>query len=115
MRIETVLNLMQYAHFSTICYLMMPKCSPVRCTILTLEQPLPEKKKKRTTRKHLQRGSGVGPVKYPPKVKSENAFTTLECYRGVSYTHIPFLRVLGPFYSGEVLPHFLVEQASQTC
>ena len=24
-------------------------------------------------------GSGVEPAKYPPKVKSENIFTTLEC------------------------------------
>ena len=24
-------------------------------------------------------GSGVEPAKYPPKVKSENVFTTLEC------------------------------------
>ena len=37
------------------------------------------KKKNRTAQKHLQRGSGVEPAKYPPKVKSENAFTTLEC------------------------------------
>ena len=32
-----------------------------------------------------------------------------------SQLHIPFLRVLGPFYSGEVLPPFLVEQASHPC
>ena len=32
-----------------------------------------------------------------------------------SQLHIPFLRVLGPFYSGEVLPPFLVEQASHAC
>ena len=32
-----------------------------------------------TKQKHLQRGSGVEPAKHPPKVKSENAFTTLEC------------------------------------
>ena len=57
--------------------LMMPKCSPVRCTTLTLGQPLPDKN--RTAQKHLQRGFGVEPAKYPPKVKSENAFTTLEC------------------------------------
>ena len=60
-----------------ILSVMMPKCSPVRCTILTLEQPLPEKE--RTAQKHLQRGSGVEPAKHLPKVKSENAFTTLEC------------------------------------
>ena len=66
-------------------------------------------------RNTFKRGPGVEPAKFPPKVKSENVFTTLECWRGVSYTHIPFLRVLGSFYSGEVLSSFLVEQASQTC
>ena len=56
---------------------MMPKCSPVRYTIPTLEQPVPENKK--TQRKAFKGGSGVEPAKYPPKVKSENALTTLEC------------------------------------
>ena len=56
---------------------MMPKCSPVRCTTLTLEQPVPESTK---IQKHLQKGgSSAEPAKYPPKVKSENVFTTLEC------------------------------------
>ena len=57
--------------------LMMPKCSPVRYTIPALEQPVPENKK--TRRKAFKGGSGVEPAKYPPKVKSENALTTLEC------------------------------------
>ena len=57
--------------------MMMPKCSPVRCTNLTLEQPVPESK--RIRRNAFKRGSGVEPAKYPPKVKSENALTTLEC------------------------------------
>ena len=56
---------------------MMLKYSPVRYTTLTLEQPIPE------IRKHKENafkgGSGVEPAKYPPKVKSENALTTLEC------------------------------------
>ena len=57
---------------------MMPKCSPVRYTIPALEQPVPENKK--TQRKAFKGGgSGVEPAKYPPKVKSENALTTLEC------------------------------------
>ena len=56
---------------------MRPKYSPVRCTILTLEQPMPENKK--IQRKAFKGGSGVEPAKYPPKVKSENALTTLEC------------------------------------
>ena len=56
---------------------MMPKCSPVRCTTLTLEQPLPEKIEQ--YKNTFKGGSGVEPAKYPPKVKSENAFTTLEC------------------------------------
>ena len=34
---------------------------------------------KRTTQKHLTEGTGVGPAKHPPKVKSEIFFTTLEC------------------------------------
>ena len=56
---------------------MMPKYSPVRCTTLSLEQPMSESTK---IQKHLQKGgSGVEPAKYPPKVKSENVFTTLEC------------------------------------
>ena len=57
------------------------------------------------------RGTGVEPAKHPPKVKSGNLFTTLECQRGVNYAYL-FVRVLGPFYSGGVLPPFLVEQAS---
>ena len=58
---------------------MMPKCSPVRYTIPVLEQPVPENKK--VQRKAFKKGggSGVKPAKYPPKVKSENALTTLEC------------------------------------
>ena len=56
---------------------MMPKCSPVRYTIPTLEQPMPENEK--VQRNAFYGGSGVDPAKYPPKVKSENVFTTLEC------------------------------------
>ena len=56
--------------------LMMPKCSPVRCTVLALEQPLPERDNNTKT---PSRGTGVEPAKHPQKVKSENAFTTLEC------------------------------------
>ena len=57
---------------------MKPKYSPVRCTALTLEQPVPENRKvqKETPSKG---GSGVEPAEYPPKVKSESVFTTLEC------------------------------------
>ena len=51
---------------------MMPKCSPVRCTTLTLKQPVPENKKARKA--PSKGGSGVEPVKYPPKVKSESVF-----------------------------------------
>ena len=51
---------------------MMPKCSPVRCTILTLEQPLPEKIEQ--YKNTFKGGSGVEPTKYPPKVKSEKRF-----------------------------------------
>ena len=58
-------------------YLMMPKCSPVRCMTLILEQPLPEKMEQ--YKNTFKGGSGVEPAKYPPKVKSENVFTTLEC------------------------------------
>ena len=57
--------------------LMRPKCSPARYMIPALEQPVPENKK--TQRKAFKGGSGVEPAKYPPKVKSENALTTLEC------------------------------------
>ena len=57
--------------------MMMPKCSLVRCTTLTLEQPVPESRKIQKT--PSKGGSGVEPAKYPPKVKSENVFTTLEC------------------------------------
>ena len=53
------------------------------------------------------------PAKYPPKVKSENVFYNSRVLE--RNLHVPFLRVLGPFYSGEVLPPFLAEQASQTC
>ena len=56
---------------------MMPKCSPVRCTALTLRQPVPEKIEQ--YKNTFKGGSGVEPAKYPPKVKSENVFTTLEC------------------------------------
>ena len=43
-----------------------------------------------------------------------NIFTTLECQRGVNYAYL-FVRVLGPFYTDEVLPPFRVEQASHPC
>ena len=60
--------------------MMMPKYSPVRCTTLTLEQLVPEnRKKKKKTKNTFKGGSGVEPAKYPPKFKSENVFTTLEC------------------------------------
>ena len=35
--------------------------------------------KKENTKNTFKGGSGVEPAKYPPKVKSENVFTTLEC------------------------------------
>ena len=56
------------------------------------------------------------PAKYPPKVKSEDVFfyNSRVLERDQLHT-IPFLRVLGHFYSSEVLPPFLAEQASQTC
>ena len=57
--------------------LMMPKYSPVRYTTLTLGQPVPENRK--IQRNTFKGGSGMEPAKYPPKVKSENVFTTLEC------------------------------------
>ena len=50
----------------------MPKRSPVRCTTLTLERPVPENRK--IQKETFKRGSGVEPAKYPPKVKSENVF-----------------------------------------
>ena len=56
---------------------MMPKCSPVRCMTLTLEQPVPENRKAQEI--PSKGGSGVEPAEYPPKVKSESVFTTLEC------------------------------------
>ena len=71
-------------------------------------QPLPARENNTET---SSRGTGVEPAKHPPKVKSGNLFTTLECQRGVNYAYL-FVRVLGPFYSGGVLPPFLVEQAS---
>ena len=58
-------------------YLMMPKYSPVRCTTLTLEQPMPENRK--VQKNTFKGGSSVEPAEYPPKVKSESVFTTLEC------------------------------------
>ena len=45
------------AKVPTFCsWMMMPKCSPVRCTTLTPEQPVPKSKK---IQKHLQRGASV--------------------------------------------------------
>ena len=58
--------------FAKTLSLMMPKFSPVRYTILTLEQPVPENKK--VQRNAFKGGSGVEPAKYPPKVKSEKVF-----------------------------------------
>ena len=91
---------------------MMPKCSPVKCTTLTLEQPVPENRKVQKT------PSKGGPVWSRPNTLrrlSQKAFLQLQSARKGLVTHIPFLRVLGPFYSSEVLPPFLAEQASQTC
>ena len=53
-------------------YMMMPKCSPVRCMTLTLEQPVPKNRK--VQKNSFKGGSGVEPAKYPPKVKSESVF-----------------------------------------
>ena len=66
-----------YGYRIGLLLLMMPKCSPVRCTTLKLEQPVPENRKIQKT--PSKGGSGVEPAKYPPKVKSENLFTTPEC------------------------------------
>ena len=52
---------------------------------------------KRTTQKHLTEGTGVGPAKNPPKVKSEIFFTTLECQRGVSHAYLFMRGMLGLF------------------
>ena len=71
-------------------------------------QPLPARENNTET---PLRGTGVESAKHPPKVKSGNAFTTLECQRGVNYAYL-FVRILGPFYSSEVLSPFLGEQAS---
>ena len=54
------------------------------------------------------------PAKHPPKVKSKNAFYNSRVLeRG--QLRVPFCEGVGPFYSGEVLPPFLVEQASHPC
>ena len=48
---------------SLLYLLMMPKCSPVRCTIPALEQPVPENKK--TRRKAFKRGVRCGAGQIP--------------------------------------------------
>ena len=53
----------------------MPNRSPVRYTIPTLAQPMPENEK--VQRNTFYGGSGVDPAKYPPKVKSENVLLQL--------------------------------------
>ena len=66
-------------------------------------------------KKHLQKG---GPVWSRPNTLrrlSQKTFLQLQSAREGLVTHIPFLRVLGPFYSSEVLPPFLAKQVSQTC
>ena len=68
---RTILNVIRIRAVQT-SQLMMPKCSPVRCTTPTLEQPLPEKIEQ--YKKTFKGGSGAEPAKYPPKVKSENVF-----------------------------------------
>ena len=64
---------------------MHDPCARIRCL------------QKRTTQKHLTEGTGVGPAKNPPKVKSEIFFTTLECQRGVSHAYLFMRGMLGLF------------------
>ena len=47
--------------------MMMPKSSPVRCTILALVVVACKREQHKTP----SRGNGVEPAKHPPKVKSE--------------------------------------------
>ena len=72
----TLNDIYKFYNHIQVLQLMMPKCSPVRYTILALEEPLPEKWNNTET---PSKGTGAEPAKHPPKVKSENAFTTLEC------------------------------------
>ena len=98
---------------------MMPKCSPVRCTTLTLEQPVPENRKVQKT------PSKGGPVWSRPntlrRLSQKAFFTTLECWRGISYTYLfwgcwgLFIVVRACLLSLQSKPHRLAEQASQTC
>ena len=98
---------------------MMPKCSPVRCTTLTLEQPVPENRKVQKT------PSKGGPVWSRPntlrRLSQKAFFTTLECWRGISYTYLfwgcwgLFIVVRSCLIFLQSKPHRLAEQASQTC
>ena len=67
----------------------------------------------RTTQKYLQRA----PVWSRPNTLrrlSQKCFYNSRVLER-SQSRVPFMRVLGPFYSGEVLPPILVEQVSHPC
>ena len=85
----------------------MPKSSLVRCTIFALGSRC---LKERTTQKHLQRA----PVWNRPNTLrrlSQKCFYNSRMLER-NWLRVPFVRMLGPFYSSEVLPPFLVEQVS---
>ena len=86
---------------------MMPKSSPVRCTILALGSRCLEE---RTTQKHLQ-GAPVWSRPNTLRRLSQKCFYNSRVLER-SWLRVPFVRMLGPFYSSEVLSPFLVEQAS---
>ena len=99
--------------------LMMPKCSPVRCTALTLEQPVLENREVQKT------PSKGGPVWSRPntlrRLSQKAFFTTLECWRGISYTYLfwgcwgLFIVVRSCLIFLQSKPHRLAEQAPQAC
>ena len=66
--------------------------------------------KERTTQKHLQ---GAPVLSRPNTLRrlSQKCFYNSRVLER-SQLRVPFVRMLGPFYSSEVLPPFLVEQAS---
>ena len=90
--------------------LMMPISSPVRRTILALVAVTCKREQHRNTFKEA-------PVWNRPNTlrrSSQKCFYNSRVLER-SWLRVPFMRVLGPFYSGEVLPPILVEQVSHPC
>ena len=88
------------------CYLlMMPKSSPVRCTILALVAVAYKREQHRIA---FEEALVWGRPNTLRKLSQKCFYNSRVLVR--SYSRVPFYEDVGAFYSSEALPPFLVEQ-----